>query len=188
VVAGGAPLELGGLGILDLTTLGYALRMHWLWLARTDPDWCWSVLPQKDERLLPAMFDVSTIVIVGDSRSAMFWLDRWLDGRSLQNSCNKVGQRSSPERLLDQRHQWCAGHGVVGAVRAALGAGARVSSPEWSGGPLHLEMVCQPTVLVEVGVSGGFFNGQCGGAGGQHSVQNKGTAEQQILCMTHAPR
>jgi hypothetical protein len=27
------PLELGGLGILDLTTLGYVLRMSWLWLA-----------------------------------------------------------------------------------------------------------------------------------------------------------
>jgi hypothetical protein len=90
VVTGGAPLELGGLGILDLTTLGYALRMHWLWLARTDPDWCWSALPQKDERLLPAMFDVSTIIIIGDSRSALFWLDRWLDGRSLQNSCNRL--------------------------------------------------------------------------------------------------
>jgi hypothetical protein len=33
-----APLELGGLGILDLTTLRYALRMHWSWLARTDPN------------------------------------------------------------------------------------------------------------------------------------------------------
>jgi hypothetical protein len=30
------PVELGGLGILDPTTMGYALRLHWEWLARTD--------------------------------------------------------------------------------------------------------------------------------------------------------
>jgi hypothetical protein len=56
------PQELGGLGVLDLTTLGYALRMHWAWLARTDLGQSWSALPTKDERLVRAMFEASTIV------------------------------------------------------------------------------------------------------------------------------
>jgi hypothetical protein len=32
------PTELGGLGILELTTLGYALRLRWEWQSRTMPD------------------------------------------------------------------------------------------------------------------------------------------------------
>jgi hypothetical protein len=32
------PVELGGLGVLDLVTLGYALCLRWEWLARTDPN------------------------------------------------------------------------------------------------------------------------------------------------------
>jgi hypothetical protein len=34
------PQELDRLGVLDLTTLGYALQMRWSWLARTDPGLC----------------------------------------------------------------------------------------------------------------------------------------------------
>jgi hypothetical protein len=60
------PQELGGLGVLDLTTLGYALRMRWSWLARTDPGRSWSALPVKDERLVRAMFEASTIVQISD--------------------------------------------------------------------------------------------------------------------------
>jgi hypothetical protein len=77
------PPELGGLEILDLTTLGYALRMCWLWLACTNPDRCWSALPQKEERLVRAMFEVSTTVVVSDGQNTLFWHDRWLDGCSL---------------------------------------------------------------------------------------------------------
>jgi hypothetical protein len=32
------PLEIGGLGISSLKELGWALRMRWLWLSKTDPD------------------------------------------------------------------------------------------------------------------------------------------------------
>jgi hypothetical protein len=32
------PIELGGLGITDLKSLGWALRMRWLWLQKTQPD------------------------------------------------------------------------------------------------------------------------------------------------------
>jgi hypothetical protein len=31
------PKELGGLGIPNLQLMGMALRIHWLWFARTDP-------------------------------------------------------------------------------------------------------------------------------------------------------
>ena len=38
------PPELGGLGFLDLQLFGYALRMRWLWLSRTDDNRPWSQL------------------------------------------------------------------------------------------------------------------------------------------------
>jgi hypothetical protein len=31
------PLELGGLGILNLEVMGWALQVRWLWLHKTDP-------------------------------------------------------------------------------------------------------------------------------------------------------
>ncbi|WVZ70124.1 LOW QUALITY PROTEIN: hypothetical protein U9M48_018818 [Paspalum notatum var. saurae] len=36
------PLHLGGLGILDLATMGWALKMRWLWLKKTQLDRLWA--------------------------------------------------------------------------------------------------------------------------------------------------
>jgi hypothetical protein len=41
------PLELGGLGVLDLATLGYALCLMWACLDHTDPTHMWWSLPSK---------------------------------------------------------------------------------------------------------------------------------------------
>ena len=38
------PLELGGLRISNLINLAWALRMRWLWLAKTDPGRPWAAL------------------------------------------------------------------------------------------------------------------------------------------------
>jgi hypothetical protein len=37
-------LELGGLGISSLKEFGWALRMRWLWLAKTEPTRPWTFL------------------------------------------------------------------------------------------------------------------------------------------------
>jgi len=39
------PQELGGLGISDLKSLGWALRMRWLWLEKTESHWPWGMFP-----------------------------------------------------------------------------------------------------------------------------------------------
>jgi hypothetical protein len=99
-----SPQDLGGLGVLDLTTLRYTLRMRWSWLVCTDPGRCWSALPQKEERLVHAMFQASTMVQVDNGRLALFWRDRWLDGSSIQslapNLCNAVRARTRATRLV----------------------------------------------------------------------------------------
>jgi hypothetical protein len=71
------PSELGGLGVLDLTTMGYALRLRWAWLSRAEPGRVWTALPSKTEAIVQAMFDASTSVQVGSGISALFWSDRW---------------------------------------------------------------------------------------------------------------
>jgi hypothetical protein len=60
-----SPVELGGLGVVDLTTLGYTLCLQWVWLACTDPERM-SSMPiagaSKSEQIGMAMFDASTSV------------------------------------------------------------------------------------------------------------------------------
>jgi len=41
------PPELGGLGLVDLQRFGYALRLRWLWLKRTDDTRSWHQLPDE---------------------------------------------------------------------------------------------------------------------------------------------
>jgi hypothetical protein len=107
-------MELGGLGlgVLDLTTLDYALRLRWEWQAKTSPDRPWASLAAKPERAVQEMFNVSVTVEVGNGRRALFWQDRWLDGKSLhQLSPDVVAAvpkrtrvlRRADEALMDDR-------------------------------------------------------------------------------------
>jgi hypothetical protein len=78
------PPDLGGLGILHLKIFGYALRLRWLWLEKTDNLRPWSCLPVKHENIVMAMFEDSLSVAVGDGNSALFWKDRWLQGKCIE--------------------------------------------------------------------------------------------------------
>ncbi|GJM89634.1 hypothetical protein PR202_ga05842 [Eleusine coracana subsp. coracana] len=77
------PLHLGGLGIHDLWTLAWALRMRWLWLEKTQPDRPWSLLKVTIPALARDMFQLSLITNIGDGVSTLFWCDRWLQGKSI---------------------------------------------------------------------------------------------------------
>jgi hypothetical protein len=55
-------MELGGLGVLDLTTLGYALRLQWEWQAKIAPDKPWPSFVTNAERAVQAMFEASVTV------------------------------------------------------------------------------------------------------------------------------
>jgi hypothetical protein len=56
------PIELGGLGVLDLVTMGYALYMCWEWLTRTQLGRTWNAIDAKPELAVCAMFDASVRV------------------------------------------------------------------------------------------------------------------------------
>jgi hypothetical protein len=80
------PQELGGLGVLDLVTLGYTLRLRWAWLEQTDTDRPWISLPSKHDKIIQAMFEASVTVQVGNGARTLFWTDRWLDGAAIANT------------------------------------------------------------------------------------------------------
>ena len=100
------PPELGGLGFLDLQLFGYALRMRWLWLKRTDDSRPWSQLPDRGENVVQAMFQASISIDLGDGASSFFWTDRWIQGKSIRDLAlclfNAVGSWTQRTRTVAQ--------------------------------------------------------------------------------------
>jgi hypothetical protein len=77
------PLELGGLGILDIERMGIALlRLRWLWFRRTYPNRPWSKLPFSVDKCALALFDASLQIVHGNGKDIIFWCDPWLQGRA----------------------------------------------------------------------------------------------------------
>lgn len=74
------PIELGGLGINDLTLTGYALQTRWLWLQKTDADRAWSQLPIRMCPQVQAFFKASMFTVMGDGWTTLFWEDCWING------------------------------------------------------------------------------------------------------------
>jgi hypothetical protein len=96
------PTDLGGLGIADLRFFGFALRLRWEWLRRTEPRRSWAALPGRSERAVKAMADISISVVPGDGVSALFWTDTWSPVGSLATfaphlfvAISKQGRRRS---------------------------------------------------------------------------------------------
>jgi hypothetical protein len=77
------PPDLGGLGISNLQQLGWALRLRWLWLQKTDPEKSWSFFPIQVHPSAKAFFSIAIVSEVGNGKNTLFWTDRWLHGQSL---------------------------------------------------------------------------------------------------------
>jgi len=80
------PCFLGGLGISHFQFLGWALRMRWLWLQKTELEKAWAFLPVKAQPQVKAFFAAAVVTVVGNGTNTLFWTDRWLDGQSLKHT------------------------------------------------------------------------------------------------------
>jgi len=114
------PPELGGLGVLDLRFFGFALRLRWEWLRRSEPNRCWTALSPPAEKVVSSMAAVSLTVICGDGNEAKFWTDSWssvgplnLFAPNLFGSVSRAGKRRSVRAAIAQR-QWA--RDIVGAT------------------------------------------------------------------------
>jgi hypothetical protein len=76
------PKELGGLGIFDIHCLNCALRVRWLWLAKTDPSKPCADLPFKSNWMVQALFNHAMDSVLDDGHTILFWKDKWLLGNT----------------------------------------------------------------------------------------------------------
>lgn len=79
------PLELGGLGILDLQRSGVALRMRWLWPQRIDPSRPWVHLHLPSDPDASSVFQASITWTVGNGHTCDFWTDPWIDDKAISD-------------------------------------------------------------------------------------------------------
>jgi hypothetical protein len=82
--------------------MGWALRLRWSWLKRTDPFKCWADLPAGSEKRVVTMFEASLLVLVGDGKATLFWSDRWLDGATIKELALDLFQ-AIPTRCRNSR-------------------------------------------------------------------------------------
>jgi hypothetical protein len=71
------PREVGGLGVLDLKRFNNALRLRWIWLAKTGADKPWKGLLEKPSPSDQALFASMTEVTIGNGLATSFWSDNW---------------------------------------------------------------------------------------------------------------
>jgi hypothetical protein len=103
------PVQVGGLGILDLERFSRALRLRWLWLAWSSNQRPWVGMKLTIDETDIALFTAATRVSVHDGRKASFWLSSWIDGQSsallfprlYQHSRRK--HRSVSEAVLNEK-------------------------------------------------------------------------------------
>jgi len=90
-----SPRDVGGLRLPDLRFLGFALRLRWEWLRRSDVDAPWALLPCRAEKCVEAMFNASVAVQIGDGERALFWTDSWLPDGPLAITAPRLFDRVS---------------------------------------------------------------------------------------------
>jgi len=97
--------ELGGLGIADLKALSIALKARWPWLKRSEPSKPWANLPIQVSREVAGLISVAVITEVGNGSNTLFWEDKWLDGKRIQDIAPLVyalvPKRSSRRTVLE---------------------------------------------------------------------------------------
>jgi hypothetical protein len=72
----------GGLGILDLERFARALRLRWMWYQWNQKDRAWNELELPCDGRDRELFAASTVVSIGDGRTASFWSSSWVDGKT----------------------------------------------------------------------------------------------------------
>jgi hypothetical protein len=76
------PKDLGGLGIHDLSHFGRALRERWFWYHCTDDLKPWHGMTLSCDDQDKAPFQASTEIKLGDGKKAIFWHDKWPEGKA----------------------------------------------------------------------------------------------------------
>lgn len=96
------PKELGGLGISDLRALGWALRVRWLWLKKTEPSKPWALFDLPTSGCIEALLSMAVSTEIGDGTSTLFWKDRWLLGQRIVDLAPLISSMV-PKRIANKK-------------------------------------------------------------------------------------
>ncbi|KAM0834610.1 hypothetical protein ACQ4PT_063479 [Festuca glaucescens] len=124
------PYEFGGLNIKNMRLQGLALRVRWQWLSKTNPNRPWQGLPMFRDTEAMAVCGSLMHIKVGDGRRVLFWRDRWINGRTVEEIApslfQAVNTRTKNSRTVEQAlldDTWVAdalsGQSTLGALEGA---------------------------------------------------------------------
>jgi hypothetical protein len=106
------PKEKGGLGVLDLERFARALRLKWLWYQWKHQDRPWNKLDLLVDDRDRELFAASTVVTVGDGRTAKFWTSSWVGGQAPKVIAPALYKKSRRKNLTVQKaledNRWIA--------------------------------------------------------------------------------
>lgn len=78
-------MDLGGLGVQNPMILGWAMKMRWILIKKTQPENPLAdIISISVPREAAAMFKVSICSSLGNGANILFWTDKWINGRSLE--------------------------------------------------------------------------------------------------------
>ena len=89
----------GGLGILDLERFARALRLRWLWFQWTQKERAWNKLDVPCDERDRDLFAASTVVTLGDGKTANFWSSSWLSGMTAKNVAPNLFKKAKRKRI-----------------------------------------------------------------------------------------
>jgi hypothetical protein len=115
------PYMFGGLGVHDLERMSWALRIRWLWFMKTDPSKPWIGLPINIPKQAQAFFQMAITVNIGNGNSSKFWIDNWLQGKSVADLAPNL-VLAVPKRVIQRRtvSQALSNRGWVADIKGAL--------------------------------------------------------------------
>jgi hypothetical protein len=93
------PLDLGGLGVLDIHRFARALRLRWLWREWEVPEAPWAGLQTPCNDTDKLLFAAATRIAIGDGAKTSFWHCAWVNGRRPKDIAPDIFAASSDCRL-----------------------------------------------------------------------------------------
>lgn len=96
------PKTKGGLGILDLERFSRTLRLRWLWFQWKHKDHAWNRLELPCDSRDRELFAASTVVTVGDGRTARFWTSSWIDWMTAKSLAPSLFQKATRKKISVQ--------------------------------------------------------------------------------------
>ena len=97
------PKEKGEIGIMELERFTRALRLRWLWYRCKQKERAWSNLEVPCDKTDHELFNATTIVKIGDGKTALFWSSSWINGTSAKRIAPSLFKKTRRKKITVQK-------------------------------------------------------------------------------------